>query len=347
MAEIRQNTLYITTDGLYLHHELEVLKVEKGSETILKIPIHHVGAIAILAHSNVSPLLMQKCLLRGIAVSWLTANGRFLGRVEGRTAGNVLLRKEQILKSEDKVFSLSMARAVIAGKIQNSRLNLLRSARELTTDEGQSREEIILRDVGEYLAGRLNKLAEAENYESVMGIEGDAAKKYFSVFDHCLKQQKENFTFTKRTRRPPRSRTNCLLSFLYAIWTNDCVSACQSAGLDPYVGFLHRDRPGRPSLALDLVEEFRAMADRLALTLINRRQINEDDFIERPGFVFMFTEKGKKSVLQAVQERKSEEITHPLLKQKMTVGQLPMTQAQLMARTIRGDMDEYKPFIWK
>jgi CRISPR-associated protein Cas1 len=347
MAEIRQNTLYITTDGLYLHNELEVLKVEKDRETLLKVPFHHIGAIAIMAHSNVSPSVMQKCLQKGIAISFLTPRGRFLGRVEGRTSSSVLLRKEQVLKSEDEEITRRMAVAIIAGKLQNARLNLLRSARETTGEEGQSEPEIFLRDAAEYHLESLEKLKHNPTLETARGVEGDCAKKYFSVFDHSLKQQREDFTFERRTRRPPRSRVNCLLSFLYAIWTNDCVSACQSVGLDPYVGFLHKDRPGRPSLALDLVEEFRPMADRLAITLINRKQVTKEDFQERPGSVYNFTEAGKKKILAALQERKQDEITHGMLNQKMSIAQLPPIQAQILSRVIRGDIDEYKPFIWR
>ncbi len=343
MPSIRLNTLYVTTDGLYIHHEGELVLVERKRETILKIPLHHLEGITVLAHSSLSPSLLQKCMQKGVPVSYMTDRGRFLGRLEGAHPGNVLLRKEQFRQSERDTRKLVYARSFIAGKIQNSRLNLLRSARDSTN----SAAEQALRSVASDLEKRLLLLASAPDVNSVRGYEGEAARVYFSVFNHCILQQKDDFQFDRRSRRPPRSRLNALLSFGYAMITNDCVSACQAAGLDPYIGFLHEERPGRPSLALDLVEELRPFVDRFVLTLINRRQIQAKDIIEKPGRVYQLNDAGRKTFLAAYQSRKQEEITHPLLEMKCRIGDIFTLQARILARSIRGDIDTYIPFIWR
>ena len=343
MAEIAQNILYITREGVYLHHELELLKVKEKDETLLKIPLHHLRGITFFGRGSMSPSLLQKCLQKGIFVTYLNSNGRFLGRLEGSGAGNVLLRKEQILKSEQEEFSLNVARAFLAGKIQNARLNLMRTAREIQ-EETQAEE---LRAIAEKLNKSLKSLKKAADRDSLRGHEGDAARAYFSVFDHCITSQKDDFQFQGRTKRPPRSRVNALLSFYYSLLTNDCMAACQSCGLDPFVGFLHRDRPGRPSLALDLVEEFRAFADRIVLTLINRKQIQAKDIHERPGSVYSLTDDSRKKVITVYQERKQDEIHHPLLDIKVRIGELPFYQARVLSRVIRGELPEYIPFLWK
>ena len=343
MAKVQLNILYVSQDGLYIHHELEVVKVDKQKENLLKIPIHHLQGITILGQSNISPSLLRKCLEKGIYVSFLEPNGRFLGRLEGSKAGNVLLRKEQFRKSNSPEFKLLLGKSFVAGKIQNSRLNLLRTARDIK-DENK---EKIIRTAVEDLEKNLALLENANTLESVRGYEGNSAKTYFSVFDHCILQQKEDFQFTRRIKRPPRSRINALLSFIYAILTNDCISACQSVGLDPYSGFLHDDRPGKPSLALDLIEEFRPFADRFVITLINRKQIQKADIVEKIGSVYTLVDKSKKELLKAYQERKKEEVTHHLLEQKCTIGELLLLQARILARCIRGDMKSYIPYIWK
>lgn len=343
MAEIKQNILYITTEGLYLHHEGEVLKVEQRDETLLKIPMHHLQGVTVLNHCVLSPSLLNKCLTKGIYVSYLTARGKFLGRLEGATSGNVLVRKAHFKKSEEPDFVLNACRSIVAGKIQNSRLNLLRSARE-SRDEKTERE---IREAAERLATNLGKIEDAKSADEVRGYEGESARSYFSVLDLCIVQQRDDFQFEKRSRRPPRSRINALLSFVYSLMTNDCVSALQASGLDPYVGFLHVERPGRPSLALDLMEEFRAFADRFVLTLINRKQIQPYDINEKPGSVYTLTDSSRKALLVAYQERKQEEITHHFLESKTRVGELPFLQARIMARHIRGDLPRYIPYIWK
>jgi CRISPR-associated protein Cas1 len=343
MPSIRLNTLYVTTDGLYIHHEGDLVLVDRKRETLLKIPLHHLEGITLLAHSSVSPSLLHKCIQKGVPVTYLTERGRFLGRLEGAHPGNVLLRKEQFRQSENNNRKLVFARSFIAGKIQNSRLNLLRSARDSSNEEAQA----ALRSVASELERRLTMLATAPDVNSVRGYEGDAARAYFSVFNHCILQQKDDFHFDGRTRRPPRSRLNALLSFGYALVTSDCVSACQAAGLDPYIGFLHEERPGRPSLALDLVEELRPFVDRFVFTLINRKQIQARDIIEKPGRVYTLSDSGRKTFLTAYQTRKQEEITHPLLEMKCRVGEIFVLQARILARAIRGDIESYIPFVWR
>lgn len=343
MPSIRLNTLYVTTDGLYVHHEGDLVLVERKRETLLKIPLHHLEGITLLSHSSMSPSLLQKCMKKGVPVTYLTDRGRFLGRLEGAHPGNVLLRKEQFRQSEHDNRKLVFARSFIAGKIQNSRLNLLRSARDSSNEEAQE----ALRSVASDLERRLTMLATASDVNSVRGYEGDAARAYFSVFSHCILQQKDDFHFDRRTRRPPRSRLNALLSFGYALITSDCVSACQAAGLDPYIGFLHEERPGRPSLALDLVEELRPFVDRFVFTLINRKQIQAQDIIEKPGSVYTLSDSGRKTFLTAYQTRKQEEITHPLLEMKCRVGEIFVLQARILARAIRGDIEGYIPFVWR
>lgn len=343
MADVKLNILYITLDGLYLHHELEKIKVEQKHETILEIPIHHLQGITIFGICSISPSLLQKCLSRGIYISYLTPRGKFLGRLEGANSGNVLLRKLQFKKSDIEVEKIKIAKSILAGKIQNSRLNLLRSARELKDDK----KEKDIRNVVADLDSNLVLLENAETLTSIRGYEGNSAKKYFSVFDHCIIQQKDDFVFMKRMKRPPRSRINALLSFAYSLITNDCVSACQAVGLDPFVGFVHTERPGRPSLALDLMEEFRPFADRFVITMINRKQIQVSDIIERTGSVYMMTDAARKNFLTAYQNRKQEEITHYLLNQKCRIGELFILQARILARSIRGEMDMYIPYIWR
>ncbi len=341
MADIKLNTLYITQDNLYLHHELEVLKVENKNVTLLKIPIHHIQGIIIMSQSNISPSLLQKCLSLGIYVSFLTPRGRFLGRLEGANSGNVLLRKKQFRISETE--KLKIAKCLIAGKIQNQRLNLLRTARDIKDND----KETELRSAAEKLESHLKNLESAESPESARGYEGISAKDYFSVFDHCIISQKDDFHFKGRTKRPPRSRMNALLSFVYSILTNDCISALQSVGLDPFVGMMHEERPGRPSLALDLMEEFRPFAERFVLTLVNRKQIVPSDIEERTGSVYMLNADGRKKLLTAYQNRKMEDITHHYLEQKCTVGELLLLQARLLARSIRNNEELYISYIWK
>lgn len=341
MPEVRLNTLYVTQDGLYLHHELEVLKVEQNNQTLLKIPIHHLTGIILMSYSTVSPSLIHKCLLNGISISYCTPNGRFLGRIEGGKSGNILLRKKQYQLDEN--VKLKIARSIIAGKLQNQRINLLRTARDSQNETSIN----ILRKVSSDIEEVIPRLEFVDSFDSLRGFEGVSAKNYFSVFDHCIIQQKESFQFDKRSKRPPRSRVNALLSFGYSILTNDCVSACQAVGLDPFMGVFHMERPGRPSLALDLMEEFRPSIERFILTLINRKQIQTNHIEERVGNVYSLTKEGRKIFLSAYQNRKSEVITHHFLDQKASIGELLFLQSRILARVIRGDQNEYYPYIWR
>jgi CRISPR-associated protein Cas1 len=341
MADIKLNTLYITQEGLYIHHELDLIKVEQKNLTLLKVPIHHLQGIVIMSNSGISPSLIQKCLQKGIYISYLTPRGKFLGRIEGANSGNVLLRKKQFRLTENE--KLKIAKTLIAGKLQNQRLNLLRTAREMN-DESKEKS---LREVASKIEDIIPKLNFVDTIESLRGFEGISAKNYFSVFDHCIINQKEDFSFDKRTKRPPRSKVNALLSFAYSILTNDCISACQSVGLDPFIGIMHEERPGRPSLALDLMEEFRPFAERFILTLINRKQIRKNHIEERTGSVYLLNNEGRKELLTSYQNRKMEPITHHYLEQKTTIGELILLQAKLLARSIREEKENYMPYIWR
>ncbi|MCS6985493.1 MAG: type I-C CRISPR-associated endonuclease Cas1c [Leptospiraceae bacterium] len=343
VAEVRQNILYVTQSGLYLHHELEMLKVKKGDDTILSLPLHHLQGIVIFGVSSMSPFLMRKCLERNIHVAFLTENGRFLGMIHGSFSGNILLRYHQFQKSQEPFFRLKIARSLVAGKIQNQRQLLLRRARESKNEL----EEAQLREAANFLGSILQKLPDVDNLDSLRGLEGESTKRYFQCLNFSLLRSREEFSFDRRTRRPPRSRINALLSFTYTLLTNDYVSACLATGLDPYCGYYHTLRPGRPALALDLMEELRPFADRFVLSLINLRQINPDDIEERPGGTYFLRDHAKKVLLKAWQERKHEEITHDYLGQKCMILELPMLQARILARTIRGDIETYVPYLWR
>lgn len=343
MSELAQNILYVTRQGAYLRQEQDTVRVTAGDETLLRVPMHHLEGITFLGRGSMSSALVGKCLSSGIFVSYLTERGRFLGRLEGASSGNVLVRMEQFRKSADKTEALKIAQRIVAGKIQNSRLNLMRSGRDQKDEAAAER----LRKNADLLANRIERCANVKTLDELRGQEGEAARIYFSSFDDCIVQQKDEFAYDRRSRRPPRSRFNALLSFAYALLTNDCVAACQASGLDPFIGFLHEGRPGRPSLALDLMEELRPFADRFVLTLINRRQIQADDLEEKPGHVFRMSEGGRKSFLESYQERKQDELQHPVLNQRFRIAELPLLQARLLARTIRGDIPEYPPFLWR
>jgi CRISPR-associated protein Cas1 len=289
-----------------------------------------------------SPFLMGRASERGIGISFLTERGRFLGRVFGGVSGNVLVRREQFRRAEDRRAAGQLARAFVAGKVANSRSLLLRSLRDHPDAAGRDN----LTEATHRLAASLRNLQKEPDLDVTRGIEGNAARVYFRVFDHLVVAQKDSFPFSGRSRRPPMDRVNALVSFVYSLLIHDGASALQSAGLDPQVGFLHRLRPGRPGLALDLVEELRPfLADRLALTLINRRQVQKGGFEERETGGVSMDEATRKTVLKAYQERKQEVLTHPFLKEKTTVGMLVHLQALLLARHLRGDLDAYPPFI--
>lgn len=338
------NSLYITTQGTYLAREGETVVVRRDKESKLQIPIHTLSGILCFGQVSCSPPLMGLCGARNVTLAFFSEQGRFLARVYGPVSGNVLLRKEQYRRSENEENSSEIARSVVIAKIANCRTVLLRAAREHSAPEAS--EALSLASAA--LSKNLQVLSSRLPLDSVRGIEGDAARQYFNVFDHLISSQKDAFRFTERTRRPPMDPINALLSFVYTLLVHDVSSALEGVGLDPAVGFLHRDRPGRPSLALDLMEEFRPMlADRVVLTLINRMQIQGKQFeISETGAVTM-SDEARKEVLMAWQKKKQEEILHPFIGEKIAVGLIPHVQALLLARFLRGDLDAYPPFRWK
>jgi len=339
-----QNTLYVMTQGAYLAKEGEAVVVRVEKETRLRVPIHTIGGIVCFGQVGCSPYLMGFCAEKGVSISFLTEHGRFLARVEGPVSGNILLRREQYRRCDDNEKSAEIARAVVVGKIANCRQVLLRALRDhAEKHDGDSTERSVNR-LGQYVRKLAKPLALAET----RGIEGEASKSYFDSFDTLITAQKEQFFFRGRNRRPPMDNVNCLLSFVYTLLVHDCRSALESVGLDPQAGFLHRDRPGRPSLALDMMEEFRApFADRLVLSLINRQQVQAKDFQKSQGGGVTMKDGARKELLIAFQKRKQDELEHPFLGEKVKVGLLFHVQALLLARFLRGDMDGYPPFLWK
>lgn len=338
------NTLFVTTQGAYLAKEGETVLVRIEQETKLRVPLHTIGSIMCFGAITVSPFLMGACGERGIAISLLTENGKFLARVSGFTPGNVLLRREQYRRADDSAATAVLARAFVAAKVANSRVSLQRALRD---NPGLPGAEDIERAVNS-LAGSLRLLEREGDADRIRGLEGEAAAVYFSVFDHLIVAQKEDFRFEKRSRRPPLDNINALLSFLYTLLVSDARAACEASGLDPAVGFLHRDRPGRPGLALDLMEELRPyLADRLALTLVNRRQVQGKGFVQSETGGVVMDDETRKTVLVEYQKRKQEEIMHPFLEEKCAVGLLTHLQARILARHLRGDEDAYAPFLAK
>jgi len=338
------NTLFVTTQGAYLAKEGETIVVKVNQEVRLRIPVHTIGGIVCFGNVSCSPFLMGFCGASGVGISFLTEYGRFLARVQGPVSGNVLLRREQYRKADNLEYSAQMAKAFVIGKVANCRTVLQRVLR----DHAQKLNEDALRLSVDDMSRSLQSLEMNQLLDSVRGLEGDAAHTYYSVFDHLIVSQKEYFTFQERNRRPPLDNVNCLLSFLYTLLMHDCRSALESVGLDPAVGFLHRDRPGRPSLALDMMEEFRPfLADRLTLSLINLRQVQDKGFNKTEAGAVMMNDETRKTLLVAYQERKQEEIQHPFLDEKVSIGLLFHVQALLLARCLRGDLDGYPPFIWK
>ncbi len=338
------NTLYVTIPESYVHLENDTVRLEIEHETRLRVPLHHLGAVVCFGNIRISLPLMHRLADAGITLVLLDDRGRFKARLEGAVSGNVLLRRAQHQRSMDEGFTVEVARHCIAGKIRNCRQVLLRGARESKSDKDAT----ALSRVADDLAAALRTLPETISLDALRGVEGEAARQYFSGLNRLVRPDARSaFQMDGRTRRPPRDRMNALLSFIYALLMNDCRSAVEASGLDPQVGFLHVLRPGRAALALDLMEEFRFLADRLALTLINRQQISEQDFTEREGGAVLLEGNARKAVLVAYQERKQETLTHPLLTEPVTVGLLPHIQARLLARAIRGDAETYIPFFLK
>lgn len=338
------NTLYVMTQGAYVNLDHETLKVEVGKQVQLQVPLHHLGSIVAMGNVMISPFLLGRCADDGRSVVILDRNGQFKCRMVGKTSGNVLLRQAQFEIVRDKGRAKEIARNIVAGKIKNSREVLMRSARE-TENQAESNS---LKRAGETLAGALHRLKDAPDVDTIRGHEGESASAYFGVFDLMVKEDARNdFKMDGRNRRPPLDRMNGMLSFLYTLLLHDCVSAAEGVGLDSQMGFLHALRPGRPSLGLDLMEEFRALlADRLALTLINRKQIAARDFEVRPGGATLLNDDGRKTVVVAYQKRKQEEFHHPVLDEQVPFGLLPPVQARLLARHLRGDLEAYSPFLY-
>lgn len=338
------NTLYVTLPDSHLRLDNDTLRLLVGDETRLRVPLHHLGAVVCFGHVSVSVPLMHRLADEGIALVLLDAGGRFKARLEGATAGNVLLRRAQHDTSRDEPFVLNLARRIVAGKLRNQRHVLLRGARDAKVEDDRR----ALTRAAQNLAASQRALPGAGTLDAVRGVEGEAARGYFAAMNHLVRPDlRERFALNGRSRRPPRDRMNALLSFLYAMWMNDCRSACEATGLDPQVGYLHALRPGRAALALDLMEEFRPLADRLALTLVNRLQVDEGGFDEREGGAVMLQGDARKAVVVSFQERKKDELTHPLLAEALPLGLVPLVQARLLARHLRGEADHYPPFRLK
>lgn len=333
------NTLYVTQQESYLHKERDTIIIKNGDTKLGQFPALAIGNILCFGQISVSPFLMGYCGEQGIGLTFFTEYGKFLARVQGRQTGNVLLRRAQYRWADDPEKSVSVACVSVSAKIANSRSVLLREIRNHGANA-------MLKDAAGRLASSLRRARSADSVDQVMGIEGDAASIYFSVFNEMLRGG--GFAFGGRVRRPPTDPVNALLSFVYSLITQECASALQGVGLDPYVGFLHRDRPGRVSLALDLLEEFRSSwADRFVLTMVNRRQVQARDFVTEASGAVRLTDEARKNLLVAYQERKQAEVMHPYLQEQVPLGLLPHCQSMLLARHIRGDTEHYPPYLVK
>ena len=338
------NTLFITSENAYLSLEGETVCVEINRQKAGQFPLHTLENIVCFSYNGATPAFMGACAKRGIGLSFYSPFGKFLCRVVGESQGNVLLRKHQYRISDDKVASCQIARNMILGKVFNCRWSIDRTVRDhsLRVDEERCRKAI------QYLTNAMEKIKAESQLDSLRGLEGECASVYFGIFDELILNQKDVFYFNGRNKRPPLDNVNAMLSFGYTLLVNDCANALEGVGLDSYVGFMHRDRPGRKSLALDLMEELRAvLVDRFVLTLVNNRQIRKEHFQIAENGAVEFTEDGRRKFITAWQERKKEQITHPYLQEKICWGLVPRVQALLLARYLRGDMDGYPPFLWK
>lgn len=337
------NTLYVMTGGSYLHLDNDTVRIEIERETKLRVPLHHLGSIVTLGDILMSPALIGRCATDGIGLTLLDRNGRFRARVEGPVSGNVLLRQAQYEVVRDPQRALVLARHLVGGKLRNSRSVLQRGAREAKNDDDH---RVLDAAVVKFEAS-LRAAAVAIDLDTLRGVEGEAARTYFGAINHMIRSDlRDTFALDGRSRRPPRDRFNALLSYIYTMLTHDCRSALETVGLDPQLGFLHALRPGRPALALDLVEEFRSvLADRLALTLVNRGQLKPADFRITEGGGVLLADDARRMVSIAWQEKKQETLTHPLLETEVPMGLLPQIQARLLARTLRGETEAYLPFL--
>lgn len=343
MMKTHLNTLYITREGSYLHQEGSAVEVRFEGQTRLRVPLHNLDGICCFAWDCVaSAALLSACAQAGVSVSFHTPSGRFQSATRGFTTGNILLRRAQYRSSDEPQATLAIAANMVAAKIANARQLLLRAVRDYGSKDPERAQR--LSAVAEQLARRVRYARAATDLDGLRGVEGDAAALYFSVFNDLL--TRPGFSMARRTRRPPTDSVNALLSFCYTLLMHDCRSGLESCGLDPQCGYLHRDRPGRPSLALDLMEELRAViADRVCLNLLNRQQLTDKDFETHENGGVYLKEDARKTVFTAWQERKQTEILHPLLEERITYGLLPHIQARLLARHIRGDLDAYPAFL--
>lgn len=338
------NTLFITTEDAYLTLDGENIVVSQEKQEIGRFPLHILSSVICFSYAGASPALMGACAQRNVDLVFCSPRGKFLARTAGITNGNVLLRREQYRIADDSVRSCLIARRMIFGKVFNARWNLERTKR----DHRLRIDEAAFTAASGTLKELLPQIDAAASAEELRGLEGAAATTYFSVFDGMILRSKEDFIFQMRNRRPPTDRVNALLSFAYSLLAHDCAAALESVGLDSYVGFLHRDRPGRTSLALDLMEELRpCFADRFILTLINNQMLQSDDFVIEESGAVRLKDEARRTFLKAWQERKKETLTHPFLEEKLPWGQIPYVQALLLARHLRGDLGSYPPFLWK
>ncbi|MDD4798430.1 MAG: type I-C CRISPR-associated endonuclease Cas1c [Clostridia bacterium] len=337
-----KNTLYITNPDSYLTRDGQNLVIKNNGEEVFRRPIHLFENIVCFAYMGASPALLALCSEAGVFLSFHNQYGKFLAAVHGPQCGNVLLRRQQYRLADNEEACLALARNFITGKLVNCRSVLKRCMR----DYREQVDYYLLEDCVERLNISLSLLSGADSLEALRGIEGEAAKTYFSGLNEAILQQKDSFYMHNRSRRPPLDNFNAMLSFLYSLLAQQCAAALQSVGLDPFVGFLHRDRPGRASLALDLMEEFRPfLVDRLTVTMINRKQISAADFLEKEGGGIIMTDEGRKTILTAWQKRKEDQVTHSYLNEKMAIGLLPFAGAMLLARCLRGDLQQYPPFF--
>lgn len=338
------NTLYITSPDRYLSLDGENVVIQADGKEIGRVPLHNLERIMTFGYTGASPALMGKCAADGIELVFMSGSGRFLARIEGEVSGNVLLRRQQYRYADDKEKCLEISRNIICAKLFNGRWTIERTLRDhpmrIDTDKFDN--------CSQQLKKSIDNARKADDIDTLRGIEGEAAQIYFSVFDDMILQQKDDFSFTTRNKRPPKDNVNALLSFAYSFATGMCASSLEAVGLDPYVGFMHTDRPGRRSLALDLVEEMRSpLCDRFVLTVINKKIISANDFEKREDGAVILTDNGRRAFITAWQKRKDDELKHPFLDEKIEWGTVPYAQALLLARYIRGDLDSYPPFMWK
>lgn len=338
------NTLYVTSPDSYLSLDGENVVILDGEKELGRIPLHNLEAVVSFGYRGVSPALMGGCAKRNIALCFLTPQGKFLARVTGETRGNVVLRKRQYIISDKEDMALGIARNCILGKVYNSRWILERATRDHSLQVDVEK----LKKASGFLKNSLKAVRECSSMEQLRGYEGEAASVYFGEFDQLILQQKKDFSFAGRNRRPPLDNVNAMLSFVYTLLTNSVAAALETVGLDPYVGFMHTERPGRASLALDLVEELRpVLADRFVLTMINKKMVAGKDFMKKENGAVLISDEARKRLLTEWQNKKKEIVTHPYLNEKVEWGMIPFVQAMLLARYLRNDLDEYPPFFWK